>query len=236
MPDPIVPDDTDSDPVAPVEPSDSAPAPKPASTVQLTEAEYARMQGENRVLRRRAEKAEKLETDRKAKDDDAAAEAAGEFQKGIANAKARADAAEDRLRQRDVRDSVRDYIATIGLTSTKAAALLRLVDIGHVDEDASQESIEASVAVVLQQYPDLFVVEADPNNGTPETPRMRRTPGPSAPPDAQKDSLPANYLSPEEYVATPQPVRLTESFRSRIADSRPFWPKTLPATTFAIGE
>lgn len=214
---------------------DGQPAPAPAGTVAVDPAEWNRVNAENRRLRKQQEKAEKAERDRKAQEDVEAAEAAGEFQKGVDAANKRADDAEAKLAEREIRDAVRDYIGTLGLSGSKAAALLRLVDLKIVDEDAP-ESVEAAVGVVLQQYPDLFAGETTPSSDDTdkETRRMRRQPGPSSPPDAEKTTLPADYVSPEEYVATPREVRYTDDFRARVAKSRPYWPKILPANTFAI--
>ena len=218
------------EPAAPAAESSSAPG-----TVQLSESEYNRMQAENRTLRRKQEKAEKADSDRAAKEATDAAAAAGDFQKGVDDANTRADDAEDRLKQRDVSDAVRDHISSLGLSSTKGLALLRLVDLKNVDDDISSESVEASVAVVLQQYPDLFTTPAESGDeGDPKEQRMRRQAGPSSPPDAEKSTLPPNYLSPEEYLNTPQAVRYSDAFRARVEESRPFWPNIVSANTFAI--
>jgi hypothetical protein len=211
----------------------------PPGTVQLTREEHDRLQGEARTAKARAKKLEDAQADRERDERIEAQRAAGEFDTALGEERKEKDRLRQELEQRDVRDAVRDHISGLGLSGSKAAGLLRLVDLSTIDVGDSgapdPTAVEAVVAATIGQYPDLFNLESAQQPPNKEG-RMKRTPGPAAPPSASHDATPSDYLSPEEYTNTPHKIRMTPEFQERARKSRPHWPTVLPANTFAIGE
>lgn len=222
-----------------------APASPPAEgQVTLSKAEHDRLQAEARTAKRRAQKLEEEQRERERKEREEAARAAGDFDTELAKGRAEREALERKLAERDTCDAIRDHISSLGYSGSKAAGLLKLIDVGNipiVDGEPDGQSVEDAVAATIAQYGDLFALPAEPSGeeaagGEQERRPMRRNPGPASPPDASKDATPPDYVSPEEYVATPHAVRMSPEFRARVAKSRPFWPNKVPATTFAVGQ
>jgi len=209
----------------------------PPDTVVLTRAEHDRLQAEARTAKRRAEQLSKQQADREAAEQQEAQRAAGEFDAALKASNDKVKALERSNMLRDVRDTVREQISALGYAGARASALMRLVDVNSLVGDGSaapdEDTIATAIEATLALYPDLFQVEgAAPEGKKP----MKRTPGPATPPAARKDHFPPDYLSPEEYVDTPHAVRMTKSFQDRVANSRPHWPKIIPANTFALGQ
>jgi hypothetical protein len=230
---------------APKAPVAEAPVPPaepvtPPGTVQLTVEEHSRLQAEARTAKKRAAKLEEEKTSREAADAAEAARAAGEFDTALHIEREEAKRLREQLAARDVTDAVRDAILSQGFTGSRASGLQRLVNakaIEVIDGVPDPDGVTAAVAATIEQYPDLFQTSA-PASPAPEEEGapMRRTPGPAAPPNANLDGAPPDYVSPQEYVKTPHKVRITPEFRERVRKSRPHWPVKIPATSFTVDQ
>lgn len=109
---------------------------------------------------------------------------------------------------------LRDAISARGLTGERAEVVRRLVD-------QTAEDIGAAVDATISGYAKML---ADPEPAPPPRPRMVRKPGPTTPPAALgRTVLPKEFVTPEEFLATPRGVRMSEEFQKRVAASRPYW-------------
>jgi hypothetical protein len=232
----------DTAPSTPEVPTHEAPEPTappsggPPGTVQLTTEEHNRLQADARTARRRADK---LEQDAKAREDreaQEAAKAAGDFDTALRIEREKGERLEREATERDVRDAVRDHIIGLGYSGSRVTALQKLVSTTEIGEAHDADTIAAVVATTISQYPDLFIVKDDaPEGGS--APRVRRTPGPSTPPDdASRAASDPDYISPQEYLDTPHAVRHSPEFRARVDKSRPHWPTSVSATAFTVGQ
>src|SRR5262249_5668842 len=155
-----------------------------------------------------------------------AAKAAGDFDRGVREARERAEAAERKLQERDRKDAVRDEIDRRGFTGSKARMLMQLVG-----PKLSETGFEPGAALdaIVADYPDAFGPR-DPQPPTPPAeepaPIRRRGPAPAQPPSGSPFE---GYISPDDYQRAPQAVRLTPKFRERVEQSRPYWPDTFDA-------
>lgn len=207
-------------------------APAQTGSVTLSKEEHDRIQAEARVAQRKLAKLEKEQADRVEREKAEAARAAGDFDEALRLEREKREKLEAAVLKRDVRDAVRDVIAAKGVVGSKAAALMRLVDVDSLAAGGDipvPELIEEQVDATVALFPDLFVaIPEDPE------PRVKRTPGPASPPAAKRDDRTPDYVSPEEYQNTPHEIRLSPEFRDRVRQSRPHWPKIVPANTFSV--
>jgi len=152
---------------------------------------------------------------------DALKEALAAATSGDTDHKARAEEAERKAvyadkRAKDAERQAADaaLFAEHGITGKRANAIRTLMR-----PDASDRTAE------LKRVQEEYGLAAEP-----EKPKLRRTPGPANP---SIPSAPSDLISPEQYVNTPAAIRLSPEFRERVARSRKYWPKTVPASSFA---
>lgn len=220
-------------------PSEPAPpATPPAGTVQLTQEEFNRLQADSRVARKKAEKLEKDQRDREEAERLEAQKAAGEFDAALRDKDEKLRKAERANELRDVRDALRDRISAMGFAGSKAAGLLKLVSVEAImvtDGAPDRVSVDTEVEATIAAYPDLFTPGTTEEPENEETPRMRRNaPAPAQPPT--QGSEPSDYISPAEYLSTSHAVRHSEAFQERVKNSRPYWPKKITASSFAVDQ
>jgi hypothetical protein len=198
--------------------------------VTVSQAEYNRMQAETRRLRKETEDRKRREEEAASKQREEDAKARGDFKAALAERDKRVLEAEARADRAEAKNRLRDEIASRGITGSKAGALMRLVDLDSlVGQDSA--AVTAAVEDAVLEFPDLFAAPPEP---TPEPGRPRR-PAPSSPPDSGQPQLPEGFLSMEEYSRTPIGVRHTPEFQARADKSKPYWPTSVPASSFNRG-
>lgn len=233
MPDPVSGAPAPSPDPSPAPAPDPTPAPAP---LNVDPAEWNRIQAENRRLKKAAKDREETDARKKAEEDAAAAKAAGDFDRALGVKDDENERLRQQLQQRDARDAVVAEAAARGLNAEQGRALARLTDIAGVETDdlgeVRADQVASAVDATLQAYPNMF--QAAPAPGTPGDPppaRPRRGTVPGTPP--REPAKPEGFVTMEEYIATPQEVRLSPEFQKRVQKSRPYWPKIVPAKSFA---
>ncbi len=224
-------------PVAPVA-QPVAPFAPPAGYSLVSDAEHNRVNAENRTLNAAAQKRI---------DDDAAAEATrqteaaaarGDFDTALSVEQGRTTEANARADRLAASNTVRDEIAAQGFSGEQARALNDLVNLDAItitNGAAERGSVTQAVTGVVGQYPAMFKLASgtepvvDPAQPAPSV----RAAAPAVP-VTQGQHPGVGYMSPEEYMATPQNVRLHDpEFAKRVAASRHKWPTEVSATSFA---
>jgi hypothetical protein len=163
---------------------------------------------------------------RRAQDASAAAAARGETERALEIERAERTRLEEKINERDRRDSLRDEITTRALTPSQSRMILRLADVSDANFNAA-----SAVDDIVADYPDIFAPPPLPAApGPQEQPGMRRA-GP-APTPQQRTAPFEGFISPDEYARYPQSVRLTPEFRKRVEASKPYWPTTFNPHAF----
>lgn len=229
-------DGAPGDPPAPATPP-TPPATPPADTVTIDRSEHDRIQAENRRLKKAAKDREEQEAQAKAQREADAARAAGDFDKALGIERAEKERLQGLLQQRNARDAVVAEAAARGLNAEQARALARLTETSGIETDdlgeVRADQVATAVEATLQAYPNMFKAgPATPPSDDGKGGKPRRQAGPATP-TGDGGGKPEGYVSPEEYTATPQEVRHTAEFQARVARSRPYWPKVVPANSFA---
>lgn len=223
---------TSSTPPEPATPP--APSGPPAGYVQLSEAEHNRDQAALRKLRREQDQREAADSERQRQEQ----EARGQYDAALETERQQRVAAQARLRDLAVQGAVRDAVMAEGLSGEKAAALTRLVptssltvgEDGTVDLAAAREAVQST----RSQYASLFGEQSATPPADPATPPAapQRPQPPATPPPPSGD---AGLVTMEEYLETPQHIRMTPEFQERVKRSEHTWPKEVPASSFAQG-
>lgn len=220
------------------------PTPAPAATpvvdrlpdgyVAIQETEHNRLRAENRKLRKEGEDRAAAEKAAEQKRQQDAMVAAGELDKALAASDARAAEAVARADRLGVLDVLRDEISIRGYAGEKASALKQLVDVDRiplVDGSPAAGAVKEAVDATVQAYPALFkLAQPDPDPG-PGKSGTRRVQTPAAPVGDGKPK--GDLLTMEEYLETPQHIRVSPEFQERVRKARPTWPAEVPVISFA---
>ncbi len=135
--------------------------------------------------------------------------------------------------------TLRDAITAKGFSGEQASALKGLVNVKAIPVDTNgvpkPGAIEEAVDAIAAQYPAMFKLEADTVvvDETDEETSTRRVVAPATPVNDGERS--GDFLSMEEYNATPREVRLTKEFQARAERSKHQWPTKVNANSFPVG-
>lgn len=229
-------------PVSGAEPTPAPAAPAapavPAGHMVISDAEHNRLNAENRRLAAAATARTEADAAAETQRQQDAAVARGDFDSALSKEQERTTAANQRADRLATTDAVRDEIAVQGFGGEQARALKDLVNLGAItitNGAAEPASLKQAVSNVVGQYPAMFKLASGTEPGTPAaavpTPRSAAAP---AVPVVQGQPVGVGYMTPEEYMATPQAVRISDpEFAKRVEASRHRWPTEVPATTFA---
>lgn len=201
----------------------------PPGHIVLAEAEHSRLQAELRQANKRLAQIEEQRLAREREEKIESERAAGRFDAALAEERIAREKAEQRAVRAEKAQQLRDLISDRGLTGERAAALRKLVDLDAQD-------LATEVEATIEAFPNLFgTSEPSPPPADPQ--RMVRRPGPTTPPATpptqnKYNRLPADFVTPEEYLDTPMHVRYSDEFRKRVEASKPHWPKKIKASDF----
>jgi hypothetical protein len=217
---------------APASPAE-APAPRQSEgdTIALSKRQHDQLFGENRTLKEKLRKVEEAEAKRER--DKLAAE--GRYEDAVRVADEAREAAELRATNLAREAAVRDAALRRGWTPDQVTAAVDLAALDSVQLGEDGRAVDATVETALDalagKYASIFTTPAPGGDAGARPSEPAPTPGPTNPPAAGAPF--SGYVSPEEYVRTPQNIRMSADFQKRVHLSKPHWPQKVRSDTFA---
>lgn len=136
------------------------------------------------------------------------------------------------VRERVARAALLEAAADAPIDAPTRKLALRLANAQAVKVDDDFQADPHSVAAVFASALALADAAGPKPPPEPEKPRAKARRTPAIPPDPHGGRPFDDFVTPEEYVSTPERERLSEPFQRRVERSRHLWPDAIPASVF----